>query len=133
MPHKKKIKYSKSLRDKAMRIICDFHKHKEINTLISSKYLYYHGIPKTIDAIHLLTVLQSLGYIQLKRHANEPDYYIHLTDSGRCYFEVSSDNRREFWKRSVMMPIIVSIVTNLVISGIRQLLPLILQLLSSTP
>jgi hypothetical protein len=130
---KNRTTYSKYVRSKAMKIICDFYKEKPYGNKISSIYLYRQGISKRIDAIHLLHVLQSLGYVQLSRFANEHDYYISLTDNGRCYFETCSDEVSTFWKRSIITPILVTLATNALIVGIKWLLPLILSQVSQSP
>ena len=58
-----------------------------------------------------------------------------ITDYGRKYLQDHKNQtdiyRKELWIKNAWIPIIVSLATNLVIGGIKQLLPLIQQWLSN--
>lgn len=60
-----------------------------------------------------------------------------LTDAGKIALQdYESENRisrRELWLKNAWIPILVSLITNLAISGTKRLIPLILELLSNTP
>ena len=124
---------SKRIRNKAMRIIYDFHRERFIGKAITSDYLLHKGIPKSVDVRDVVSVLSAMGYLDLKQNWDEEVEYIYLTDQGRCYFETKSDERAAFWRRSILTPILVSIAVNLLIYGTEWLLPLILESASQVP
>ena len=55
------------------------------------------------------------------------------SDLGRDYLIYYRQAQRDVWMKSVWLPILVTIITNLVILGIEWLLPQIQQWLSSIP
>ncbi len=94
----------KKHRDIAMQAICDFHAHRDPGHSIGPKYLYYHGLPESIDANYLVEILQSMGYITCKKdiHGNKE---ISLTDVGKHYFETNMDlthEKRVEWIRYII-------------------------------
>lgn len=60
-------------------------------------------------------------------------FKISLSDAGRTYFEEKNQKRSDFLKRSIFVPIAVSLITNLIIAGAKWLWPLILQWLTHIP
>lgn len=67
----------------------------------------------------------------------EPTGFYCISDKGRKalndYKIAQKREKRMLWLKNAWIPILVSIVTNLIISALKQLLPLILRLLSHTP
>ncbi len=116
------IKVSKRCRNKVMRSICRFHYQRDPSTYITYEYLYYHGLSKIKDAEHVINVLQSMGYIKICRTPNSGIECVELTDKGKCYFEVSNDERNAFVFKSILVPVFVSVIANLVIIALKQLL-----------
>lgn len=92
----------KKYRDKAMRIYCDyFAKQTRIGDITIGtfpiKELYDHGFPRKADADETTRVLAAMGYLSVKSYFCEDDIVDKLTDKGKCYFEVSSDQRSLRW------------------------------------
>lgn len=67
-----------------------------------------------------LEKLESLGLLKL-HYADDRIYYLSLTDEGLTYFERRLDELGQFFRRSVLVPIVVSLVTTLIIWGIKWL------------
>lgn len=88
---------SKRNRDRAMRIYTDYFNRSSRPQTITPEYLYDKGFPRNVDALETTHALASMGYISLGHFALEKDYIKELTDKGKCYFEVSSDQRRTRW------------------------------------
>ena len=63
----------------------------------------------------------------------QPTGRMTISDLGRDYLVCHRQTRRDLWLKSVWLPILVTVVTNLTIHGIGWLLPRIQQWLSSTP
>lgn len=125
---------SKKHRDLAMRIICDFFAESTNSSAkISTKYLYYKGFPKEIDAEQVIKILCSMDYISYAYRPGSKEPLIELKDKGRCYFEAAQDSKSEFLKKSIYTPIIVSFITTvltvyllpLILRGLKLLLELI--------
>lgn len=55
-----------------------------------------------------------MGYIKYNSMCGSSEKYISLTDKGKCYFEVNKDNRIDFIKKDIVIPVIVSIVVTLI-------------------
>lgn len=127
------VRVSKRLRDKTMKILCDFYSNNEIHTYVTTKYIYTVGFPKSKNSEHVLKVLKSMGYVDLRITSDGTEFKIYLTDKGRCYFETSSDSKRDFWRKSVITPILISLATNLLIYGLKLFFPLIQEWLNHTP
>jgi hypothetical protein len=121
--------FSKKLRDRTMLIICKFYWQNIPGGYITTEYLYTHGFPSSENANSMLKTLESMGYVTLNAHANDPDFSIRLAPKGRCYFETNSDNRIAFLKKSVLIPILVSVITTLILTESKPLLSLLLELL----
>lgn len=108
----------KKHRDLAMRIICDFYMQHKSDCEISTKYLYLHGLPESVDAEHLCSVLEGMGYLAMTRFYDHPSR-IDLTDSGKCYFERKSDRNREKRAENIRYAITTIIaILALIISGV---------------
>lgn len=103
---------SKKRREKALKLIRDFEEQRKENTYISESYLTYHGFNEE-EALQTLEVLAGMGYIKYNRKPRVSEKYIELTDKGKCYFEVKKDEKYDFIKKNVLVPIIVSVITTL--------------------
>lgn len=88
---------SKRYRNRAMRIYTDYFNKSPRGKTVLPKYLYEAGFPRKVDALETTRVLASMGYLALGHFHYEGDYVEKLTDKGKCYFEVSSDQRRLRW------------------------------------
>ena len=83
----------------------------------------------------LCSYLQEQGYISNFQSSTNPKFsvYFQLTHKGLHYFEQKKSTNKQFIKNSVIVPISVTLLTNIIISLSKWLLPLILQLLHGTP
>ena len=76
--------------------------------------------------------LSRKGYIKLPVFDYDcqqgPRFY--LTYEGYSYLEAKKADTKRLWLKNAWIPILVSVATNLIIVGIKQLLPLIQELLS---
>lgn len=88
------VTYKEKHRDLAMKIICDFYAQNKPGCEIDTKYLYMHGLPSSVDAEHICSVLEGMGYLTITRFYDHPSR-IDLTDSGKCYFERKMDMEHE--------------------------------------
>ena len=93
---------SKRTRNKAMRIICDFHRKPHGSTYLHPSDLHELGLPRSVGVDEVINILLSKGYINTILPLREKSMCITLTDSGRCYFENQSDERRKFWKEHIV-------------------------------
>lgn len=110
--------YKKKYRDLAMQIICDFYAEHELGSEIDTRCLYAHGFPKTMDAEHLCSVLEGMGYLSVTRFYGHPSR-IKLTDNGKCYFERKADlsaEKRAEWIRYIIttMIAVVALVVSII-------------------
>lgn len=87
----------KRYRDRAMKIYIDRFSKSTRKETVLPQYLYEAGFPHKVDALETTRVLASMGYLSLGHFLYEGDYVDDLTDKGKCYFEVSSDQRRMRW------------------------------------
>ena len=69
------------------------------------------------EVLKIITTLDALGYLKYipSRKLMGSDKMTHdflsLTDSGKCYFERKSDEKWEFFRKSIITPIFVSFIT----------------------
>ena len=92
----------KRYRDKAMRIYCDyFAKQRKSGEFITEAFsvqkLYDYGFPRKADAEETTHVLAAMGDLSVHNYYSAGDFVEGLTDEGKYYFEVSSDQRRMRW------------------------------------
>lgn len=92
---KRKNTLSKSCRDIAMRIICDYHANNKEGNTIGPAFLAHKGLPQNIDADYVVEILRSMGYITYTIDYNRKICDIQLTDRGKCYFEMDADVKHE--------------------------------------
>lgn len=100
---------SKRHRNKAMKIICDFHASKKPGHSIGPQYLTKHGLTERVNAEHVVEILRSMGYVTYSRNPDGRIYEINLTDSGKCYFEKKKDishEKRVEWIRYIITTLI---------------------------
>ena len=82
------------------------------------------------NATKIAKVLSSMGYFEYIPPCKTSELeYISLKDAGISYFEKNSDNKRDFIRKSVIVPILVSILTN----GGLYLLSLLIEWIQSLP
>jgi len=83
-------------------------------------------------AIEYKEFIDSIGVTHQK-----PTGFYYLSDAGRKalndYKESQKRDKRTLWLKNAWIPILVTIATNLIISALKLLSPLILRLLSSIP
>lgn len=99
-------------RDKAMKIICDFHASKEPGRSIGPLYLTKHGLSEHVNADHVVEVLRSMGYVTYRKNPDGRICEINLTDSGKCYFEKKKDishEKRVEWIRYIITTVIAAL------------------------
>ena len=89
--------------------------------LESQGYLKYLS-PKEVKETKILKD-GKLTYVY-KPHSEQA--FVSLTDDGKCYFEVNSDKKIEFIRKSIITPILVSIATTLLVNWLPDWLPQIL-------
>lgn len=82
----------KKTRDTAMKIILDFHQSGDIGHSIGPMYLSHHGLPNDADAVQVVELLRSMGYICYTKERDGKIYDITPTDSGLSYFEKEDDD-----------------------------------------
>lgn len=82
-------------------------------------------LPESVEPTSLL----ELRLIEEQVIAGYPCYLI--TDFGERYFRYVSRYGKEFWKKNVWIPVAVTLLTNVLLSAAKLLLPLILQWVSS--
>lgn len=80
--------------------------------------------------ISILAILESKGYIRVV-YADLPDNFnietIEVTQQGLYYVALQKPCKREFLLKNALLPIAVTIITSLIIGGLKWLLPLIQQ------
>lgn len=103
---------SKKKREKVLKLIRDFEEKREKNTYITEEYLFNKGVSKD-EILQILRVLEGMEYIEYKNVFATSQKYIFLTDKGKCYFETKKDDRIDFIKKNIFVPIIVSVITTL--------------------
>ncbi len=86
--------FSKKYRNLAMQIICDFYANDQVDRDIDPDYLYSQGLPRSVDAEQLISVLEGMGYLEVTRYYNAPCSFT-LTGEGCCYFERKADMTHE--------------------------------------
>lgn len=111
-------------RDKAMQLICRYYQQGKHPKPLFEDDLYRLGFPAKKQVSSVLESLKALGYI-----FDAAD--ISLTKSGRCYFETRADQKRNFMRKSIFTPIIVSFITALITSELKPLLSQIVKWLAS--
>lgn len=97
-------KISKRNRDIAMKAICQYDLGRKPGHEIAAEYLYYHGLPKTVDAVQVCETLAAMGLIEYTSDKKDDCKFISITDSGKCYFQVEEEKKREFrhdWRIAV--------------------------------
>ena len=104
---------SKRKREKIIKLISDFEKQNKPKHYITIEFFIHRGFIEE-DIAQILSVLEGMGYIEYKSLPRVAKKYISLTNKGRCYFETKKDDRIEFIKRNILVPIIVSVITTLV-------------------
>lgn len=77
------------------------------------------GLSKRIDPVAVCQVLSGEGYIYWKPASEDAPGSVTLTGKGRCYFEHEDDERRAFWRNSILTPILVSIATTIAINLLK--------------
>lgn len=77
--------------------------------------------------------LEENGYIKYLRTNSGYNIAFYLDHKGLHYDELRDLEQKEFLKKSVIVPILVTLVTNGIIALSKWLLPLIRELLSRTP
>lgn len=112
--------FSKNDRDIAMKILCDFYSKNDRKFCIEVNHLHNFGLPKSIDPIQIVEVLESMGYVESKSAPNSPrNKIITLTDAGKCYFENKADKDHEKRIENVRYLITTAIaILALVLAGI---------------
>ena len=91
------MKISKRNRNRAMKIYSEYFKQSRHPDSVTPTHLYEHGFPRNVDALETTRLLASMGYLSLTHFKLERDSVLDLTDAGRCYFEVRSDDTRRRW------------------------------------
>lgn len=79
--------------------------------------------------------LEDLGYLQavfdVYPTAGKYRLGTKLTHKGLHYIEFEKEEKHRFFLRSVIVPIVVSVITTLIVTALQQLWPLIVRLLAS--
>lgn len=88
----------KETRDIAMKIILDFHQSKDVGHSIGPMYLSHHGLPDGANAVQVVELLRSMGYISYIKERDGKIYDITPTDSGLSYFEKEADEKEKIRK-----------------------------------
>lgn len=78
----------------------------------------------------LMFALKDDGLVKFGWLSDGP-HNIQITSDGLMYFDIKKHNGKELWIKNAWIPILVSVATNLVISGLKWLWPLIQQWLSN--
>lgn len=120
---------SRKDREKVLKAIIDYERNDpHTSVTYPSKTLEATSVK---DVFNVLQVLVSEKLIKFDRvFDHEGIIILSTTHEGYSYFEREADNRREFWRHSVLVPIGVTIVTTLII---QYLIPWIISLLASVP
>lgn len=118
--------FTKKQRDLAMKILCDYHANRVRGHSITPEYLYHHGLPESVNAGQLVAVLESMGYLTVKKDITG-DSDILLTDAGKCYFEQKADRDHEKRIENIRYIITTAIA---VVALIKSFLPEILEVLN---
>lgn len=98
-----------------MRVISDAYDTNPAQVLRSDDRRFL--VLKESNLCLILNKLEALKLIRL-RQLDHTLYEIGRTKQGMVYFELSSQERRNFWKRSVWIPFGVSLATSLLSSGV---------------
>lgn len=67
----------------------------------------------------------------IMKEKTTPSAIVSLTDAGKCYFETKRDRMFEFFRKSVIVPIVISIATTLITNLVTGWLPEILKWVQS--
>ena len=97
----------------------------ELKTL---KHLQKGGSKKLNN--NLKNKLQDYGLIEIR--GTYSDYTCVLSDNGKRYLLFLKNRAKQLWLKNAWIPILVTIITNLIIDGVKWLLPLVSQWLSSS-
>lgn len=115
-----------------MRIICD-HDAENGKGGLTEKYLYYKGFPKDKDAVYVVKVLAAMKYLEiLPRQSDKYEIQFNIMPEGRCYFQTQSDEFWAFFRKSLIVPVVVSLITSILTSQfLPQLLTILKEFLSN--
>lgn len=113
-------KLSRCKMDRLMRFFIDFAYssapgdekilYKDSQNLVSE--LERLGLANRSDqALH---VLAGYGLIEMEENRKSGQTTILLTNKGKAYFEQKRDARIAFWGKSVLLPILVSLITTII-------------------
>lgn len=121
---------SKRKRNKVMKSILNYYESHSFN----GKFVYINAIKdlklKPKDATQTAKVLASMGYFEYIPPCKTSELeYISLKDAGISYFETNSDSKKDFAKKSIYIPILVSLLTN----GAIYLLSMLIEWIRSLP
>lgn len=112
----------KRVRNQIMKNICNKF-YKENREMISLYELCGITNKKHEEIYKIVVVLCSMGYLNYhEKNAPSVQDFVSLTDQGKCYFETKNDVYYEFLRKSVITPIIISLLTALVVELIKYLL-----------
>lgn len=133
------------MRNKVMRSLCDIY-YKYYREKINLKLISMELKFPYQEVIKIAINLESQGYLkylspkeikETKRlddgaltsvHKKQTEQvFVSLTDKGKSYFEVKSDEKWEFIRKSILTPILVSFLTTLSIHLLSKYLPCLIE------
>lgn len=79
-----------------MKAICEYELTRKQGYIISEKYLYSKGLPKTVNAVQVCETLKAMGLIEYSLDSRDNRRYIEITDKGRRYFQEKEDKKQNF-------------------------------------
>lgn len=122
---------SSSKINKTIDLLLKYYQNRPKNHFINSSYLVCHNVAKDEnEANDILKVIQSLGLITVgvdfPEHGN-----IEPLEAIYSYKYHEKEKKKISWSENVKMPFIVSLLTYLLLDGIKWLLPHLLKWISS--
>ena len=96
-----------------MQIFCDYcHENRCFTVPVKEASLVH--LAHENDFVSNLRVLHGLGYISVNWVKGLRPEYIMVTPEGFAFFEKLSEEKRKFWRESVILPITLAIITTLI-------------------
>lgn len=133
------------MRNKIMRSLCDTY-YKDYREKINLKLISMELKIPYQEVIKIAINLESQDYLkylspkEIKETKRLDDgtlasvykeqteqVFVSLTDKGKSYFEVNSDKKLEFIRKSILTPILVSFLTTLSIHLLSEYLPRLIE------
>lgn len=99
---------SSKIIDMSMKIICEYELTRKSGYMISEKFLYSKGLPKTVDAVQVCETLNAMGLVEYRLDPRDNCKYITITDRGKRYFQDKDEKKRSFrhdWRIAIFSAI----------------------------